>query len=347
MLAAVMYGVDNIRIEDVEKPKINDNEILLKVKSVGICGTDLRIIKNGRDDIHENNPRILGHEISGIIVEVGKNVKSYKVGMRVAVAPNTGCGVCDFCARGDYHLCHDYYALGVHLNGGFAEYVKIPENFVRLGNVVELPEHVSFDEGAIIEPLSCVYNGLSATPVKPGDNVCIIGAGTIGVMFALLAKLSGASKVIVANRTPDRLKLCKSIDPSLITVESTNLENEVNNQTNGNGADVCIVACSSPSAQAQALELTGMNGSVNYFGGLPKNNEMVKINTNAIHYKQLKVTGTTKANNYYFRESLKLINDKKLNIKKLITNKYSINDFNEATKSANISKGLKSIITFD
>ncbi|WP_042143599.1 Zn-dependent alcohol dehydrogenase [Paucisalibacillus sp. EB02] len=347
MQAAVMYGKEDVRLEEVIKPDINENEILLQVKSVGICGTDLRIIKNGHQTISESSPRILGHEISGVIVEVGKNVSYYQDGMRVAVSPNVGCGVCDFCVAGDFHMCQDYTALGVQLDGGFAEYVRIPEAFIRNGNLVEIPTHVSFEEASINEPLSCVYNGLSVTEVKPGDVVLVIGAGPIGVMHALLAKLAGASKVIISNRSTHRLEICKELDDSFITVESAHLESTIQEHTNGKGVDVCIVAVSSPSAQEQAVELAGVYGKVNFFGGLPKGSEYIRINGNLLHYKQITLTGTTKANNSHFRETMKFISSGILDVNKLVSKHFSISQFEDAINYARSSKGLKAVISFE
>ncbi|MFA9379446.1 MAG: alcohol dehydrogenase catalytic domain-containing protein [Acetanaerobacterium sp.] len=159
MLAARLYGIDDIRVEEAAKPRIAADEVLVKVKVSAICGTDIRMLTSGAAGVDEAHPLIPGHEIAGDIDEVGDLVKGYKKGMRVAVAPNMGCGVCDRCIEGNGHLCADYRALGVNTDGGFAEYVRIPAQAVRGGNLAVLPEHVSYTAGALNEPLSCVYNG--------------------------------------------------------------------------------------------------------------------------------------------------------------------------------------------
>lgn len=347
MLAALMYGINDIRLTKIDKPAINNDEILVKVKSVGICGTDLRIIKNGLVGISENSPRVLGHEISGIIEEVGGNISRYKPGMRIAIAPNMGCGSCPNCFRGNHHLCAQYFALGVHINGGFAEYVKVPEQAVRFGNVFEIPEHISFEEASIIEPLSCVYNGLQKCKVEPGDDVLIIGAGPIGVMMAKLAKLSGASNVMIANRSLERLEICKEIDESFITMDSVHMKEEIMKITEGKGADVIITANSSPEAQILAVELAAMDGRINFFGGLAKKDQLVSLNTNDIHYKQLTVTGSTKANNDHFGKTLKFISSGVLDVKKLISARFSLSEIDEAITFAQKSKGIKTVVVFD
>lgn len=347
MNAARMYGINDIRFEQSDIPVINDNELLVKVKCVGICGTDLRMIRNGVPGVDDSSPRILGHEFSGVIAQVGIHVKHYKEGMRVGIAPNMGCGICKFCQQGDYHLCENYKALGVHMDGGMAEYVRIPENAVKFGNVMEIPDQLTFEEAAIIEPLSCVYNGFTKCPVSPGDDVLIIGAGPIGIMQALFAKLSGASRVMVANRSTGRLEICKRIDDSFITITSDRLADEVMALTGGKGVDVCIVANSSPESQEIALELVGMNGKVNFFGGLPKQITHVPLNSNHIHYKQLLVTGATKGNNYHFASTMKFISTGLLNVKQLISARYTIQDIHHAVENASNSKGIKTVIAFE
>ena len=191
MLAAKLYGPRELRVEKTEIPTIGENEILLQVKSTAICGTDLRMYYYGYPGITRETPRILGHELSGVITKVGRNVKGYQEGEAVTVAPNIGCGICNQCVSGNTHLCSAYRALGIHLDGGFAEYVRIPEAAVRQGNIARLAPGVGFTEAALNEPLSCVYNGFLQCKFKPGDTVLIFGAGPVGIMHAKLAIIGG------------------------------------------------------------------------------------------------------------------------------------------------------------
>ncbi|WP_309120607.1 alcohol dehydrogenase catalytic domain-containing protein [Paenibacillus sp.] len=347
MLAAQMTGVRKVAVRDIPAPEIGDDELLVQVKSVGICGTDLRIIGNGLPGIDEERPRVLGHEISGVIAQVGRRVAGYKEGQRVAIAPNMGCGVCRRCGRGDSHLCANYSALGVQIDGGFAEYVRVPAAAVRYGNVFALPDHVSFDAAAINEPLSCVYNGLKQCPVAVGDDVLIIGAGPIGIMYAMMAKLSGAARVFVANRSKGRLELAKSIDGSFVAVEADKLRETILDLTDGEGVDVAVTANPSPEAQQLAVELTAMNGKINFFGGLPKEKQIVPINTNTVHYKQILLTGSTKANNEHFRSALKMISSGLLDVSRLVTARYPLSRFEEALENASNGSGMKTVIAFD
>ena len=347
MKAAFLYNANDLRLEETEKPSINDDEILVKVKSAAICGTDIRMFKNGYAGVDQNNPRILGHEISGEIAETGKNVQKYKKGMRVAIAPNMGCGTCDRCVSGNTHLCETYEAFGINLQGGFAEYLKIPAKAVNQGNLVELDDKISYEEAALVEPLSCVFNGQSRVNIELGDTVLIIGAGPIGIMHAFLAKIQGAVKVFMNDLSEDRLALCKELDPDIITVTSAELKEKIMAETKGNGVDVSIIAAPSPEAQSSAIELMNMNGRVLFFGGLPKDRENVQLNSNTIHYKQLAVHGSARASLIQYRKSLALVENGLIPMKKIISSRFKLDEINEAVKKAADGSGLKNVINFE
>lgn len=348
MQAALLYGKEDLRIQDVAIPAITANEVLLKVKSAFVCGTDVRMFKNGYKGITENSPVILGHELSGVIAQAGANAAGYREGMAVAVAPNMGCGICDLCVSGNTHLCNAYQALGINLHGGFAEYVKIPEAAVRQGNITLIPAGLSFEEAAIAEPLSCAYNGFSRCPTVPGDTVLIIGAGPIGLMHARLAKMAGAAKIFINDVSADRLALCQKADSFFTPIDgSAPLQDQIRDLTNGRGVDVCITACPVPQVQPVALEVAAMNGKVLFFGGLPADKAVVGLNTNIIHYKQLLVTGTTRSSLAQFRKTLALIGSGLIPVQDLITSRATLTEL-QAT-IANVAKGigLKSTIYFD
>lgn len=347
MLAARLYGVKDIRIEEVRMPVINENEVLLKVKSAAICGTDIRMFINGLAGVDADHPRILGHELSGVIASAGRNVTKYKEGMRVAIAPNMGCGLCDQCVSGNTHRCNEYTALGINEDGGFAEYVRLPEAAVRQGNIIELDDAVSFDEAAINEPFSCVYNGFLQCAVKPGDSVLVIGAGPIGILHAKLAKMAGASKVIINDISAERLDICKKIDNSFITIESGNLKDDIMKLTKGKGMDVCITACPVPQVQAASLELMAIGGRVNFFGGLPKERENVAINTNLIHYRQLILTGSSRASVTHFRQTIEFISSGIVSINEMISHRYTLDKIMEGFEMAGNASGLKNVIYFE
>ena len=345
MLAARMYGINDIRLEEIPTPKPNTGEILIKVKSAAVCGTDVRMIKNGAKGIDQDHPCILGHEVAGIIEELGDGVKGYEIGQKVAVAPNMGCGICDTCVKGNGHLCAEYKALGINLNGGFAEYCLIPEAAVRGGNVCILDDSVSFDEGAVNEPLSCVCNGFEKAQIHPGDNVLVIGAGPIGIMHCALALMAGAV-VYLNDVSKARLVEAKKIY-SKINIIYGDLEQEFMTATKGYGADAIITACPVPEVQTVAVRLAALEGRVIFFGGIPTTKEPVGIDTNLVHYKQLVLSGTTRASLTQYRKTLRYISSGVLDVKPLITKHFPLSEINTAINLAANAKGLKNIITFE
>ena len=343
MLAARLYGVNDIRLEDVPVPQIRSDELLLRVRAASICGTDIRMIRNGYGNISQENPRILGHELAGEIADVGCDVTEYTVGQRVTVAPNMGCGVCNQCVSGKTHMCKTYRALGINMDGGFAEYVKIPAVAIRQGNIAILPDHVSYEEAALNEPLSCVYNGSEQCAIRPGDFVLVIGAGPIGIMHGMLAKMAGAGRVYFNDLSKDRLEMVKKIDSTFITIQN-DLEETIMKETNGEGVDVVITACPSPEVQSLAPELCNIGGRVNFFGGVPASRQPVGIDTNLVHYKQLILTGTTRASLMQFRKTLSFVESGILNVKQLISNRIPLKDFKEGIEKASAADGMKNVI---
>jgi len=347
MRAALFCGKGVLRVADVAVPEIGEFDILLKTKSALVCGTDIRMFKNGRSDISEQFPLILGHELSGVIERVGTAVQRYREGMRVTVAPNMGCGICDICVSGNTHLCPDYKALGINLNGGFAEYVRIPQEAVVQGNVTIFPKDMTFEEAAIAEPLSCAYSAFERAAIRAGDSVLIFGAGPIGIMHAKLAKMAGAAKVMFTDPNKNRLDAVKAFDASFIVLDQRDIATEVMELTHGRGIDVSITACPSPEAQIKAVELAALNGRVVLFGGLAADKACVPLNANIIHYRQLNVTGTTRSSLAQFRKTIELIGDGLIDVKSLITGRFKLEHIGKAFEQAACGIGIKNAVNFN
>jgi L-iditol 2-dehydrogenase len=344
--AVILYGKNDLRVEETEVPKIGPQEILVRVEAAAICGSDLRMFRNGYEGVSPNSPLILGHELSGIIEKAGREVRGYREGLPVTVAPNFGCGICDACVSGNTQLCDRYQALGIHLDGAFAEYVRIPGAAVQQGNVVGIPEGVSFAAAALIEPLSCVFNGSSRCKIGPGDVVLIIGAGPIGLMHAKLARMAGASRIILNDLNESRLETAVKIVSGLLASPGALTAEKLRGLTGGHGVDVCITACPSGQAQITALEVTNIGGRVLFFGGLPKDKSHVPLDTNLIHYKQLVVTGTTRSSLIQYRKTLRFVSERLVEVEDLITARHGIEQALAAFAQAVEGKGLKNLITF-
>lgn len=344
MKASFFYGPQDIRVEDADIPVINQDELLVKVKIASICGTDLRIFKFGHFKINEK--RVLCHELAGEIVEAGANVEDFKAGDRVSVAPNVGCGHCSMCRKGFNQLCPDYEAFGISYDGGFQEYMKIPAKAIRHGNVFKIPEHLSYTEASMVEPFSCTYNSYKALQTKPGDTVVIIGAGPIGACHVLINKLAGAAKIIVADVAKSRLTEMKKIGADATVLSSKeDLNQRVLEETGGNGADVVITACSVPAVQQTALEIAGYHGRINFFGGMPKGKELVTLNTNLLHYKELIALGTTGSSIEDYQASMDIASSGKINLKQLATHAFPLEKINDAFAFAQTGEGMKTYIT--
>jgi len=346
MLALRLYGPNDIRLEEVPVPEITDGEILLKVKAAAVCGTDIRMWKNGKAGVDEEHPLILGHEFAGEIAKVGSGVpEEYKVGTKVAAQPNIGCGICDMCVSGRPHLCRSYRAFGINMDGAMAEYMKIPADAVSRGNLCIVPPNVTLAEAAVAEPLSAVYNGFSKCFVKPGEYALVVGAGPIGCCHAMMLHMAGAV-VAMNDISSSRLAQVKEKFPYIRTYCGDDLPGFVSEWTDGRGLDIAITACPVPSVQAAMLPLMNYGGRVNFFGGIPETLEPIAINTNFIHYKELIVTGSTRQSTAQYRTIMSFIASGLLDVRSIITDRYRPEESLQAFENAAAAKGIKHVIEF-
>lgn len=319
MRAAVYKSPGTLAVQEVPRPKVGRGQVLVQVKACSICGTDRKIYRQGHRKIREGEPRILGHEIAGEIVEIGEGVAHFRPGMRIAIAPNVGCGFCPICQQGLEQLCPDYDAFGISWPGGFAEYVLIPETAVAGGNLVQIPEALPYDEAAVVEPLACCFAGFEAMGIQPGDSLLIFGAGPMGNLHLMLNKKLGIGVTIVVDVDEGRLAFSRGLGADFALLNDASLRDRVMDITNGNGVDALIVAASVPALVGQALDLAATNGKVNVFAGLATGKETISINANTIHYRQVRVVGTTGATRGQFRTTLRLVSASGLDLKPIIT----------------------------
>lgn len=344
MKAAVYLGNDDMVVKNVSVQKVDDNSILLKVHSCAVCGSDIRIFHSGNSRV--TPPQILGHETSGEVVKVGRNVKKFSVGDRVAVGADVPCGECVFCKAGIGNNCQINYAMGYQFAGGFAEYLLLNEIVVNYGPITKIPDHVSYDEACLAEPLACVLNALELAPVKLNDVVVLIGAGPIGLMIAEVAKNMGASKVIVINRSRTRLEMASNLGLADVAVCSQEEDAiaRVFEETNGLGADVIFTSNPNPASQIDAIKMAKNRARVNFFGGLPKNNSIVQLDTNIIHYKELFISGAHGSMPVHHSLAVDLISSGRINIKKFTSHNYTLDEIGEAFSAAEGHVGLRVIV---
>lgn len=344
MKASVYTGYDKIELRDIAIPEIDDNSLLVRVRSCAVCGSDIRIFHYGNSRV--TPPQTLGHEIAGDIVAAGKNVTRFAAGDRIAVGADVPCGECQFCEAGIGNNCQINYAMGYQFAGGFAEYVLLNKTVVNFGPVHKLPGNVSYDEGALAEPLGCVLNAMELAPVRLNDTVVLIGAGPIGMMLCEAAKKSGAAKVILVNRSRPRLEIGKKLGVADVYVCSGDEDPiaRVLSETKGLGADVIYTSCPSPQAQTDAIKMAKNRARISFFGGLPKDNCNVTLDTNIIHYKELMITGAHGAMPVHHGKAVELIASGVINVGKFITHRFPLDEIISAFAAAEKHEGLRVIV---
>lgn len=283
MAAAVLYGKEELRIESVEIPKISAGDLLVRVRAALTCGTDVKVFRRGYHARMIRPPALFGHELAGDIVQVGEGVTKFQLGQRVVAANSAPCGQCFHCERNQENLCEDL----LFNNGAYAEYIRIPSRIVEKNTHI-IPEHVSYQDAALIEPLACVMRGLEETGVKPGDTVAVIGLGPIGMMFVRMAKAVYKARVIAIGRRQSQLDRAASMgaDELVLNNDGADIITPVKNLTGGRGADVVIEAVGLPEVWQLALQLLRRGGTINFFGGCPEGTQ-VPVDTSRLHYSEL------------------------------------------------------------
>jgi L-iditol 2-dehydrogenase len=348
MRAALLYGKEDLRVQEVPTPEVGPGEVLLRVRAAAVCGTDIRMYRNGAKGVGPESPLVLGHELSGTVERAGRAVSGVREGQPVAVAPNMGCGTCDSCVSGNTQFCEKgYRAFGINLPGGFAEYALVPAEAVRQGNLCPISPSLSFAAAALAEPLSCVFNAFQRCAIRPGDRVLIIGAGPIGLMHAKLARMGGAAKVFLNDLSAERLETCRRLEPGLHPIPGADPVAPLLELTSGRGLEVVITACPAPEAQVNALKLAAVNGRVLFFGGLPADRAVVGLDTNLIHYRQLWVTGTARQSLSQFRQVLRLIEDALVNVEDLVSARWPLERIGDAFQAVMRGEGLKHVVSFE
>lgn len=343
MKAVILNGPNSFETKEIDKPTINNKEILLKMEKAAICGTDIRILE-GKKTKDVRYPSVIGHEIAGIITEVGDEVDGFKIGDRVAVAPVIPCGYCSSCLSGRENACVNRTALGYQYDGGFQEYVRIPEDSIRVGNVIKLPEHVSYTAGALIEPLSCCIRGMINAGTKFNDTVLIIGAGPIGLMHLQLSIAAGASKVFISEPNEYRRKKALELGATrCINPVEEDLQGIIFEETNNAGVDVIMVAIGVPSLVNSTLKLAKKGGSVCLFAGFAGTGEST-IEVNTIHYNELFVSGSTAYRRSDYLAAAEMVFSGKIKVDEIATHFFSLDDFKEAYEVNKSGEGLKIIV---
>ncbi len=344
MEALVYEGIKKISYKVVEKPTISQNEVLIKVKYAAVCATDLRIFKGEKIVPF---PRILGHEFSGIIVEIGYNVKEWKIGDRITVYPTIACGTCYSCKENRKNICVNRETIGYEYDGGFSQFVRIPLKAIQAGNLIKLPEKVSLIEAAISEPLAAAYNGLLRANIKEKEKVLIIGGGPIGLFHIQLVKIKKPALIIVSEPIEEKRKLAKKLGADIVVNPlEGNLSELIMANTSNEGVDKVFLDVSLPKVIENTLDAVKKGGSYIIFAGSSKGSK-ISIDPNIIHYKEINLTGASSSTPENHKIVLNLIADKKINLSPFINNVFKLNEWEKAFSEKENYKIFKPIIKMD
>ncbi|MCF6471395.1 alcohol dehydrogenase [Nonomuraea sp. MG754425] len=312
MKVARFHAPGDIRIEDAPEPVAGPGELKIRVRNCSTCGTDAKILKFGHH--HIVPPRVMGHEIAGEVVGTGARVQV------IAAIP---CGRCADCAAGRRTVCPNQESMGYHYDGGFAEYLIVPAKVLAVDGVNAIPDGVGYAEASVAEPLACVLNGQTLARVGPGDDVVVMGAGPIGCLHVRLARARGASRVFLVDVNAERLAMAAELVRPDAAIDADPVE-QVLKLTGGRGADVVITAAASGAAQEQAVRMAARQGRLSFFGGLPKDDPVIALDSNLVHYRELTIVGANGSSPAHNAQALRLVAEGAVTVSDLITHRLPL-----------------------
>ena len=344
-MKAAVLDKSKIVVKDIILPKIGKKEILIKMKACGICGSDLEKVFGS----YGMKSSRIGHEPVGEVVTVGSEISNFKKGDRVFVHHHVPCYSCRFCYNGDYTMCNIYQKSNIE-PCGLSEFILVPELNVLKGGVAKIPDKVTFEHAALIEPVACCLRSLDKINVKKSDTIIIFGAGPTGLMHMILLKCSGVSQIIVVDVHDFRLDFAKRIDPSIITINVGGTDNDylrkkVSSIVGKDGVDKAVISTSSKSAFMQSLDITRRGGTISLFGVPPKDSEY-EIDLNKIYSKELKIIPSYATSEKEIHQAIKLMENEIINLEPLITHKFNLANSEKAFMCAHKGNdSMKIIIT--
>lgn len=355
MRAQVFYEAEVMKMEMLDIPKISDNEVLIKVKAVGICGSDISYYF-GHSPVGTadgKGPIVLGHEFSGEVVEIGKipaSMNLFKVGDRVIANPVQQCNSCEMCSKGMFNVCSNVVVPGVTVNGGFAEYCKLSYT-----HVYKLPDNMSFEEGAVVEPLACATYALKKTEINVGDFTVIFGPGPIGIMMVQLAKAAGAGKVVLIGRRDYPLNVGKESGADYVINSSdvnspyyaADLVKKIKELSGGLMADKVMVPTSSLDALQSAIDVSGSGSTIVYFG-LPGPDDKVQVPALSCIQSDKTIKFSWLAP-LVWPTAIRSVAAGKVKFEKIFTHRFKLEDCENGIKFMKYGKGdkLKGLVLID
>ena len=339
MKYVVIDSTSKINLIKASSPRLSDGDILIKLKVCGVCGSDIGNIFG----ISSKRSAKIGHEISGIIHKVGRNTKDFTVGDRVFVHHHTSCMECHFCIHGNYTMCERY--VDSLIPCGLAEEFIVPKWNVEHGSLLKIPDSITFEEAAMIEPLACCIRAWKKISIQKEDSIIIFGVGPIGTMHVMLGKIFELKKIFCIDPNEFRLNFSKKLGTITASKINKNFRNHIFKNTKNRGVDLIIIATSSLSIINESVDLIRKGGTILLFGE-PPNNCILKINFSKIYSKEISLIPTYAASNQDIKSAFEMINKKSIDVAKLITHKFSINNSVTALNFVkNKTQLMKAIIT--
>ena len=334
MKAQVFRGVNNLSYEEIPVPAVESDEVLVQVRVVGLCQSDIKKI---RYPLYEP-PRIFGHETAGIITAVGDRVKKWQIGQRVAVMHHIPCMRCSYCMNDNFSMCDTYKNIVTTAGfapsgGGFAEYVKVPGHIVKNGGLIPIPDDITFEEASFVEPTNCCLKAVKKAEIAPGKTVLITGAGPIGLMFIMLVKYFGG-KAISTDLLPSRIEKAIEVGAeAAFAARDRDLTSKIQEIPDGLGVDVTLLAVPSDKAFFQALDCTRKGGKILFFAEFPDELE-IPINPNILYRREIDLMGSYSSSYRLQSLATDIVFNRRIDVKALISNSYPLEKLSAAVEQA-------------
>lgn len=334
MKAQVFRGVNQLSYEDVPVPELQADELLVQVRVVGLCQSDIKKICYPL----YNPPRIYGHETAGVIAAVGEEVKQWQVGQRVVVMHHIPCMHCGYCLNDNFSMCETYKNITTTAGftpsgGGFAEYVKVPAHIVRNGGLIPIPDEVNFEQASFVEPTNCCLKAVKKAQVTPGETVLVTGAGPIGLMFVMLVKYFGAN-AIATDLIPSRIEKAKAVGAqAAFDARDPDLQAKIFALTNNMGVDTTLLAVPSEKAFFQALDCTRKGGKILFFAEFPDEVE-IPINPNILYRREIDLMGSYSSSFRVQSLATDIVFNRRIDINALISDRYPLQHLTQAVERA-------------
>jgi L-iditol 2-dehydrogenase len=342
--AATFFEPGDLRLADVPEPGAGPGELKLRMHATATCGTDAKIYLHGHHRL--DPPQVIGHELAGEVVGVGAGVDGFDVGDRLQVIAAVPCGDCWACTAGAMTVCPNQTSMGYQYPGGFAEYMVVPPQVLKVDGVNRIPDGVTYTEASVTEPLACALNAQELVRVGKGDTVVVMGAGPIGCLHVRLARARGAAAVHLADVNASRLALAaERVHPdNAIDAGNEDVIGAVSSLTDGRGADVVITAAPSGKAQEDAIAMAAPRGRISLFGGLPKDDPSIRCDSNRVHYLELSLIGANGSSPGHNRRALDLIATGALPVADLITHRLPLDRVHDAIQAVLSGEAIKVVV---